>query len=83
MTPRDQVRGIMADVASDYGVSLEDIASRDRTHRITPARHAVMHRLRQQFGWSQSRIARIWGMDRTTVLNGIRQHDKRMEAGNA
>lgn len=69
-------RRVVADIAARNGLSPGEIMQRTRAPRISHARHEAMHALRQR-GWSYPQIARVWGMDHTTALYGVRAFQRR------
>lgn len=63
-----------------FGVSVTDIISHRRHVRCVKPRHAVCLALRERFGWSYPRIARVVGMlDHTSAISAIRSAYARLE----
>lgn len=81
---RDSVRAIAEDVANRRQVTVWEIFGRAGEHRIAHARQEVMWWARNS-GMTYKMIARRFPsphtasghMDHTTVLHGVRQHEKR------
>lgn len=71
---------IVAQVAAKHGISVRELTSRGRHRYIAWARQEAMARLRDMTAWSLPKIGDyLGGLDHTTVLYGIRQHQARME----
>jgi chromosomal replication initiation ATPase DnaA len=73
-------------VALDRGVSFDDLVMPGdvpgaRAFAIAHPRQEAMWRMRQAGKWSLPQIGRFLGeRDHTTVLSGIRAHQKRLDA---
>ena len=87
--PSSTMRSIVYDVAKRHGITPEDIVGHDRSHRFTHPRQEAMWLMREvrlsdgRQRWSLPRIAAHLGnRDHTTVLHGVRAHQKRLEAAN-
>lgn len=65
------MREIAAEVAEEYGVSAEEILSKDRKDPLAEARQVVMFIMHERCGCSYSLIARIMGLDHTTIRHGV------------
>lgn len=76
---RVRISDIRDEVCMRRGVSLSEIMSRNRVHRIAHARQEVMW-LAREAGKSTVEIGRFFGFDHTTVLHGCRAHERRMSA---
>ena len=80
------MRQIATDVALDRGVSFGDLIMPDhvpgaRAFAIAHPRQEAMWRMRQAGKWSLPQIGRFLGeRDHTTVLAGVRAHQKRLDA---
>lgn len=59
--------------ANLWGTEYRDLMGRNRFHQNVAPRQAVMHALRELKAWSFPQIARIWGMDHTTVMHGVKK----------
>lgn len=69
-------------VCDQHEVCIEDLVSTDRAQEIVAARHHLMWLLRNETSWSMLRIGRFFGgRDHTTVLHGIRAHERRIAMG--
>jgi chromosomal replication initiator protein len=78
--PTGQLAAIIAEVAHKHRISVIEIKSRRHEHRIVLARHEAFWRCRNETFFSLPQIGRAFGgFDHTTVLNGCRQHEKRMK----
>jgi len=69
---------IVAQVAAEYGVTVDDIKSVWRTPEIVRPRQDAMWRLRQQGRWTLPQIGRFLNRDHSTVILGIRAHERRL-----
>ena len=70
---------IIEDVALQTGASAELILGKSRIQKIVRARHlAFWHGKRM--GLSLNQIGAPWGFDHTSVLNGIRATQRRIDA---
>ncbi len=77
-------RSIMLDVAKAHGLHFHDFVGRSRVQRIVFARQEVMWRFKHELGWSLPEIGRrLGGRDHTTVLHGVRQHQRRIDSSGA
>lgn len=65
------VSEVIARVAKAFGVRVNEIAGRHRGQYSTQPRHVVMLLLREQ-GMSYPGIARVLGMDHTSVMHGVK-----------
>ena len=80
------MRQIATDVALDRGVSFGDLIMPDhvpgaRAFAIAHPRQEAMWRMRQAGKWSLPQIGRFLGeRDHTTILAGVRAHQKRLDA---
>lgn len=66
-------------IATLEGVTLADILSRSRMKSIVRARHACFWMIREGYGKSSTEVGKLFGVDHTTVLDGIRSHERRLE----
>jgi chromosomal replication initiator protein len=65
-------------VAARHGLTLADLLGQSRIWRIARARQAAYAAIRIELGWSLPRIGRLFGgRDHTTILKGIRAHERR------
>ena len=73
---------IAREVGKKHGVSLNELVSHRRSRPIVVARHEAFWRCRNETSLSYPQIGRLFGgRDHTTVLWGIRQHEKRIAHG--
>jgi chromosomal replication initiation ATPase DnaA len=71
-------RKIAHDTALDYGLTFEEMISLRRDRHIVRARHHAMWKMKKNTDRSLPQIGRILGdRDHTTVLHGVRAHEKR------
>ena len=61
---------IIAEVAQRMGVPEERLRARDRSHQVAAARHAAFWALNQA-GLNPARIARLLGLNHSTVVHGL------------
>ena len=73
------IRNICAAMCAKHGVTMAEILGRSHEHRISHARQEVMW-LASMAGKSTGEIGRFFGRDHTTVMHGIRAHQRRMGA---
>ena len=65
--------------AEKYRVSVAEIKGARRDKFIVKARHECCYRLSKEMGYSLTQIGKILGdRDHTSVLSGIRRHEKRL-----
>ena len=70
---------IMAQTASYFDISLEDLKSPVRTRSFTMPRHIAMYLCREMTDYSLPKIAELFDRrDHTTVLNALRKVEKQM-----
>lgn len=62
-----------SEIAQSFGVELEALVNRRREQPGCDARHTFWTYLYDGLGWSYPRIARIWGVDHTTVMSGVKK----------
>jgi chromosomal replication initiation ATPase DnaA len=72
-TPRQLVLEALGEIARQQGVRPEQLFVRSISPRICRPRYAAMAFLKEQ-GWSGPKIARLFGMDPTSVCHGVRRH---------
>lgn len=65
---------VLQAVSEKHAVSEPDILGKSRRREIVHARWEVMAIL-HGMGWGFSRIARMFGIDHTTVMHGIKSHE--------
>lgn len=72
---------IIREVAEQHGVRVVDMSGPRRDLKIVAARQEAMWRVKMERpDMSLPMIGRLFKRDHTTVLHGIRVHEKRMEA---
>jgi len=67
-------------VASDYGITTEDLASPSRARNLLEPRRVAMTIARTLTGWSYARIGKRLNRDHTSVIAGITAVTQRAEA---
>jgi chromosomal replication initiator protein len=75
------VRGIITEVASKHDLSSQELLSKNRKRKMAWARHEAFSRLYQEKKMSLLSIARVFDLDHTSVLFGIRAHHSRKAQG--
>jgi chromosomal replication initiation ATPase DnaA len=70
---------VTVEQSQNEGARLADVLSGARTPAATRARHATWAVLREA-GLAYAEIARIWGMDHTSVMSGCAKYAARMAA---
>lgn len=74
-----QLGDILRDVAERYDVGVDEIVGPSRVRQFVVPRQEVMWRARHETPLSLPQIGqRLGGRDHTTVLHGVRQHERRM-----
>lgn len=72
-------RVIAAEVCKKHGISFATLISKRRPADVCEARHEFFWRCRQETTLSLPQLgARCGGRDHTTVLHGVRAHERRM-----
>ena len=70
---------VLARIAREEAVRPEDITGRKRYPRATAARHRYWAVLHGTLGLGWAELARIVGRDHTSVMHGVRMHERRLE----
>ena len=71
-TPRDYTRAIIREVAEAHGVTLAEILSDYRDHRIVAARRAaILAVIRMKPHLSLPDVGRVFGRDHTTIMHHL------------
>ena len=79
IVPMPSWKTIVREVSLKHGVSIIDMLSARRSKPFVYARHEAMYRMRHETTLSFPQIGRrLGGRDHTTVLHGIRCHEKRL-----
>lgn len=73
---------LVAEIADKHGVELADMLSPSRKRPLSYARFECFHALRER-GKSLPQIGRMFAIDHTAVLYGIRRHEASIAAGDA
>ena len=82
--PTPTIQMILHQVAAKHGVTVLDIKSPRRFQKIVNARQEAFYRARHETALSLPQIGMLMGnKDHTTVLWGVKQHAKKLEASNA
>lgn len=71
VSPRDEMRKIVRDVAADYGVSAGDIMGPSRLRDHAWPRQVSMWRIRRELDESFPKIGRFFNRDHTTVMHAV------------
>lgn len=71
---------ILAEVAIEHGIPPALILGKQRQRLIMAARHHAMYRMSQETDMSLAEIGRNMGRDHTTVISGIKAHQRRQAA---
>lgn len=75
--PRPSVMDCIAYVASQTGVTVEEITGKSRKARITEARQAAMYEARKHTGKFTTTIGRVFNRDHSTIIYGCQAHAER------
>lgn len=74
------MKQIISVVCRKHGVSPLELISRRRHRKLVLARHEAMWMARNQTSLSYPQIGeRLGGRDHTTILHGVRMHQKRLD----
>jgi len=77
--PPRQSAIIMQDVAERHGLTVDDIKSPSRVHRIVVARQETYYLLREA-GYSYPQIGRFCGgRDHSSVVHGVGMHENKLK----
>jgi hypothetical protein len=71
---------ILAEVAIEHGIPPVLILGKQRQRQIMAARHHAIYRMSQETDMSLAEIGRHMGRDHSTVISGIRAHQRRQAA---
>lgn len=70
---------IVREIASKHGLTMDEILTETKAHRIAHARQEAMYELRQRTSLSLPAIARRLNLlDHSTVHYGLRAHEERL-----
>jgi chromosomal replication initiator protein len=64
---------ILDQTAAYFGLTREDLVSKNRSRPLTTARHVAMYLLRECTGLSLIKIGELFERDHTTVLHGVKK----------
>lgn len=70
---------IISIVEAKRGIRHQDILGKTRLAPVVDARYEVAFIARNQLGYTLPRIGRALGRDHTSVLNGLRRIDRKMQ----
>lgn len=70
---RERFHAILDTVASDFGVTTQELLGEGKAANLAVPRHIAMALARRMLGYSLPRIGRLLNRDHTTVLYGIRR----------
>lgn len=79
---RVTMRDIVDQVAKKHGFYFKDVMYPCRRKKYVAARYESFYRMRNELDMSFPRIAAFFNMDHTSVLHGVRQHEKRIKKEN-
>lgn len=83
-TPQPNWRIICAEVCAKHDITAAELLSARRPVRLVMARHEAMWRLKNETSMSLPQIGRrLGGRDHTTVISGIKAHERRLANGTA
>jgi chromosomal replication initiation ATPase DnaA len=71
--PRPTVRAIIEDVAREHRVNVDELLSKSHRRPLVHMRWEAMYRARVETGRSYPEIARVFGLDHSTVHHGVRK----------
>jgi chromosomal replication initiator protein len=64
---------ILDETAKYFGLTREDLVSKNRSRPLTTARHVAMYMMRECTGLSLIKIGELFERDHTTVLHGVKK----------
>jgi len=64
---------ILDETAKYFGLTREDLISKNRSRPLTTARHVAMYMMRECTGLSLIKIGELFDRDHTTVLHGVKK----------
>ena len=73
--------GLVDMVAARHRVTTKDILSRSRVKSVVRARHACWWAIQRAHGKSSTEVGTLFGVDHTSVLQGVRVHQERLAEG--
>src|SRR5205814_2441461 len=73
-------QAILDETASYFGLTRQDLVSKNRSRPLTTARHVAMYLLRDCTGLSLIKIGELFDRDHTTVLHGVKKIEILMRA---
>ena len=74
------IANILSEVALRHGVTVAQLKSDCRARDVIVARQEAMWRCHGEKRWSLKQIGRALNRDHSTILHGVRAHEKRREA---
>lgn len=74
---RIQISDILAIVAENCCVKVEDITSRIRRRTVIDARFIFMYLLKSEFNYTYEYIGKVMGRDHTSVIHAVNTHRER------
>lgn len=79
--PPSTIYSILDEVARKYELSINELLGCRRSRHIAWPRQEVMYRASKETRASLPQIGAVLKRDHTTILFGIRAHERRMKAG--
>jgi hypothetical protein len=76
---RVSVRRIQEAIASDFGISLDDIRGASKVRKFARPRHYAMFLSRELTPLSLPSLGRIFKRDHTTIMNGIQRAEQEID----
>lgn len=67
---------IVNEVSKESGIPRDVIFSKTRKKPVVMARYIIFDRVRRELGWSFPKIGKLFKMDHTTVMHGIKMAQK-------
>lgn len=71
-------RPIVLSVCDETGACVGDVMSGWRGRRAAKARHKIWHSIHERFGTAKHYLGDKFGFHHTSVMHGIRAHQRRM-----
>lgn len=74
--PSEKWRGIVREVADQFGVTVGCICGQSREIGVLKARYEAIYRIRKELGYSTVKIGMIIGRDHSSIVNALKKHDR-------
>ena len=79
-TSNPDVLNLIEQFCKLYGCNWEDLVKRNRKDWLVECRYLLMYFLHRKYFLSKSLVGRLFGLDHTTALHGIRKIESRKKS---